>query len=265
MENLQTFQNPNFGAIRTVTVDNQSWFVGKDIASALGYKVGYKAVRDHVDESDILKQDIIDAMNRKQETLLINETGLFDLMISSRLPQAKNFRKWITKDVLPAIHSTGGYIHTNDNMTNEDIMARALLIAQKTMEEHKKRIEVLVEDNKRMQPKVLFAESIMDSPDLISIGEMAKILKQNGHDIGQNRLFSWLRDNDYLMKDKDGNHVPTQKAMNLKVFRVTEYSYKTKYNTDKLVKTPKVTTKGQAYFLNKFKREGIMTATKLLS
>ena len=259
MNIAKVFQNPEFGCIRTVQENELCLFVANDVATALGYKLARKAIRDHVDKDDVLKRNVTDSMGRDQETLLVNESGLYSLMLSSRLPRAKEFKHWITSDVIPSIRSTGGYISTNEEMSELDILAKAVLIAQKTIEEHRKKIEILVENNNKMKPKVTFADSIMSTPDLITVNEMAKILKQNGHNIGEKRLFLWMRNNNYLIKDKFGYHVPSQMAMNLGLFRLTEYSMKTNFGSDRLVKVTKVTTKGQSYFVNKFKKEAIMT------
>lgn len=137
VQNLEVFENEEFGPVRATTINNEPWFVGKDIASILGYAKPQNAIANHVDEDDTLKQGIIDKLGRSQQTTLINESGLYSLILSSKLPNAKKFKRWVTSDVLPSIRKTGGYIPHDENMSDDEIMARALLVAQKTIEDKK--------------------------------------------------------------------------------------------------------------------------------
>ena len=239
---LQIFQSPEFGRVRTTVVDGEPWFVGKDIALALGYINTKDALSRHVDADD-KGGSRITTPSGEQEMTIINESGLYSLVLSSKLPTAKKFKRWVTSEVLPAIRKTGSY-HVPQSPAEQ--MAQGLLAAQKLLAEKDKRIE-------EMRPKEIFADAVSVSKTDILIGDLAKLIKQNGHDIGQKRLFSWLREKGYLIKRKglDWN-MPTQKAMEMKLFRVKETVVTHADGHTTVSKTPKVTGKGQVYFVNKF-------------
>lgn len=151
MENgIQIFNNPEFGEIRTVAINGDPWFVGKDVAVALGYSNPRKALIDHVDSDDKMQNDevtIRDSIGREQKPTVVNESGLYSLILSSKLEGAKKFKRWVTNEVLPAIRKTGGYIAGQDEMSPEELMSKALLVAQKTLEEREKRLSALVTQN----------------------------------------------------------------------------------------------------------------------
>ena len=257
MKDIQIFNNPEFGEVRTVVIDDEPWFVGKDVAGILGYKNPNEAIHDHVDSEDkflrsergreMLKlfssvKEMQDELGR-QDNWFINESGVYSLVFGSKLESAKKFKRWITHDVIPAIRKTGGY---HVPQSPEEQMAQGLLAAQKLLAEKDKRIE-------EMRPKEIFADAVSVSKTDILIGDLAKLIKQNGHDIGQKRLFSWLREKGYLIKRKgiDWN-MPTQRAMEMKLFRVKETVVTHSDGHTTVSKTPKVTGKGQVYFVNKF-------------
>ena len=257
MKDIQIFNNPEFGEVRTVVIDDEPWFVGKDVAGILGYKNPNEAIHDHVDSEDkflrsergreMLKlfssvKEMQDELGR-QDNWFINESGVYSLVFGSKLESAKKFKRWITHDVIPAIRKTGGY---HVPQSPEEQMAQGLIAAQKLLAEKDKRIE-------EMRPKEIFADAVSVSKTDILIGDLAKLIKQNGHDIGQKRLFSWLREKGYLIKRKglDWN-MPTQKAMEMKLFRVKETVVTHADGHTTVNKTTKVTGKGQVYFVNKF-------------
>ena len=260
----QIFNNPEFGQVRTVVIDDEPWFVGKDVAGILGYKNPNEAIHDHVDSEDkflrsergreMLKlfssvKEMQDELGR-QDNWFINESGVYSLVFGSKLESAKKFKHWITSEVLPAIRKTGGY---QVPQSPAEQMAQGLLAAQKLLAEKDKRIE-------EMRPKEIFADAVSVSKTDILIGDLAKLIKQNGHDIGQKRLFAWLREKGYLIKRKglDWN-MPTQKAMEMKLFRVKETVVTHSDGHTTVNKTPKVTGKGQIYFVNKFLRDKAAT------
>lgn len=183
MNNMQIFKNEQFGEVRTINKDGEPYFVGKDVAVILGYAKPLNALAAHVDEDDSLKQGLIDNLGRIQETIFINESGLYSLIMSSKLPQAKQFKRWVTSEVLPSIRKNGGYIKDQETLTDEELIAKALVVAQNKIAEKDKQIE-------QMKPKAIFADAVSASHTSILIGELAKILRQNGIEIGQNRLFS---------------------------------------------------------------------------
>ncbi len=244
MNNMQIFKNEQFGEVRTINKDGEPYFVGKDVAVILGYAKPLNALAAHVDEDDSLKQGLIDNLGRIQETIFINESGLYSLIMSSKLPQAKQFKRWVTSEVLPSIRKNGGYIKDQETLTDEELIAKALVVAQNKIAEKDKQIE-------QMKPKAIFADAVSASHTSILIGELAKILRQNGIEIGQNRLFSWLRDNGYLIKRRGTDYnMPTQTAMEKGLFEIKETVISHSDGHTSINKTTKVTGKGQQYFIN---------------
>lgn len=253
MNDIQIFTNASFGQVRVILIKNQPWFVGKDIAEILGYSNPQKAVRDHVDTDDKGMNEI-DTPGGKQNMATINESGLYSLILGSKLPTAKKFKHWVTSEVLPQINHTGGYIPSNENDSDEDIMAKALLIAHRKIKLNNKTIAEKERQLQDQKPKVLFADSVQASTTSILVGELAKILKQNRIEIGQNRLFAWLRKNGYLISRKGTDYnMPTQRSMDLELFTIKETTIDHADGHISISKTPKVTGKGQIYFINKFK------------
>lgn len=258
MNELKVFESVNFGSVRVVEVDGDPWFVGRDVANALGYANTRKAIYDHVDDEDkMYGVTIRDSIGRSQNPAFINESGLYSLVLSSKLQSAKQFKRWITSEVIPSIRKTGGYISTTHDMTDAEIMAKALIVAQRTIDDRDKRIRSLTEENNSMKPKALFADAVASSETSILVGELAKLLKQNGVEIGQNRLFSWLRENGYLIRRKGEDfNMPTQRAMELGLFKIREHTVSNSDGSVRITKTTLVTGKGQVYFVNKFLKGG---------
>ena len=251
MNNLQVFKNDQFGEIRTVEINGEPWFVGKDIAERLGYTDSFGALKKHVDDED--KQNCQnDSFESPRGMTVINESGLYSLVLSSKLSTAKQFKRWITSDVIPTIRKHGAY------MTPETI-EKVLLnpdtiinLASQLKSEREKRIalEGKVEEDK---PKVIFADAVSTAKNSILIGELAKLLKQNGVDMGQNRLFKWLREHGYLIKREGLDYnMPTQRSMELGLFEIKETAITHADGHISISKTPKVTGRGQQYFVNLF-------------
>lgn len=251
MNELQIFKNPEFGQVRTVVIDGEPWFVGKDVAVALGYSASRNAIAAHVDDDDKLTHRF-SASGQSREMTIINESGLYSLILSSKLPTAKQFKRWVTAEVLPAIRKTGGYIANTETMTDAEIMSKALLIAKQTIESREQRIQFLESETERMRPMEVFANATAASDTSILVGELAKLIKQNGVDMGQNRLFKWMRENGYLIKSGAQRNMPTQKSMNLGLFEIKERNVANPDGSVMIVRTPKVTGKGQIYFVNLF-------------
>lgn len=254
MNDIKIFENSDFGTIRTTTISNEPYFVGKDVAEILGYAKPENAIATHVDSEDKTTTLIQGTgSNYKSNAVVINESGLYSLILSSKLPTAKKFKHWVTSEVLPSIRANGGYIAGQETLSDDELIAKALIMAQNKIVERDKRIAELNEDNERMRPKEIFADAITASKTSILVGELAKILKGNGIDMGQNRLFAWLRDKGYLIKRQGTDYnMPTQRSMELKLFEVKEGSYVDGSGVNKITKTTKVTGKGQEYFINKF-------------
>lgn len=244
MNELQIFNNEEFGNIRTVTIDNEPWFVGKDVATSLGYERATKAIQDHVDSEDKDEIPIQDSIGRMQKTPIISESGLYALIFSSKLESAKRFKHWVTSEVLPSIRKTGGYDMKQPQ--GKELLALAVLEAQKTIEEQTAQIE-------EMKPHAILGQAITTANTSILVGDLAKILRQNGVDIGAQRLFGWMRENGYLIKRKGSDwNLPTQKSMDMGLFEIKESVHIDGNGCNKISRTPKVTGKGQQYFINKF-------------
>lgn len=254
MNELRVFDNAQFGQVRTINKDGEPWFVGKDVAEALGYSNPRKALYDHVDIED--KTDgvtIRDSIGRPQNPVIINESGLYSLVMSSKLPNARQFKRWVTNEVLPSIRKNGGYIAGQETMTDDELLANALMVAQRKIAARDKQIEVQEKQIEAMHPKALFADAVSASKTSILIGDLAKLLKQNGVDIGQKRLFQWLRENKYLISQKGASYnSPTQRSMEMKLFEVKETTITHADGHITINRTAKVTGKGQVYFINKF-------------
>ena len=246
MNEIKVFDNPEFGEIRTTTIDDEPWFVGKDVAEILGYSDTFGAIKKHVDGED--KQNCQnDSFESPRGMTVINESGLYSLILSSKLPTAKKFKRWVTSEVLPAIRKNGMYMTDQkayDLLHNSGSLADMLQQAAEQLRQ--KDIEI-----RRMKPKELFADAVATSDSSILVGELAKLLKQNGVEIGQNRLFQWMRDNGYLIKSGSSKNMPTQKAMEAELFEIKERTINNPDGTVRITKTPKVTGKGQQYFINK--------------
>ena len=238
--------------VRTVTINNEPYFVGKDVATILGYKKPENAIANHVEDEDKTTTLIQGTgSNYKSKSVIINESGLYSLILSSKLPQAKEFKHWVTSEVLPAIHKHGAYMTpqtVEKVLLNPDTIIN---LATQLKEEQQKRKQ-LQEENEVMKPKALFADAVATSKSAILVGQLAKILKQNGIEIGQNRLFAWLRENGYLGKRGSNRNVPTQKSVAMGLFKTKETAVTHADGHTTVQITAKVTGKGQQYFINKF-------------
>nr|DAW07957.1 MAG TPA: repressor domain protein [Caudoviricetes sp.] len=244
MANIQVFEYQN-NKVRTVDVEGEAWFVLKDVCEILRMDTTQlKKVADRLDE-DEKGRTLITTPGGMQETWIVNESGLYHVILRSDKPEAAPFRRWVTNDVLPAIRKTGSY--NAPQLTRSQLLATALIAAHEELEEKDKQIET-------MKPKALFADAVSASNQSILVGEMAKLLSQNGIQMGQNRLFQWMRENGYLIKDKKRTdyNMPTQKSMELRLFEIKETSIAHSDGHTSINKTPKVTGIGQVYFVNLF-------------
>lgn len=237
------FNSEEFGSVRTVVIDNEPWFVGKDVAVALGYSNPRDALAKRVDDEDkgVAK---CDTLGGAQEFTVINESGLYSLVLTSKLDSAKRFKRWITSEVIPSIRKNGGYILNQENMSDEEIMARALITANKIIADRDARIQSLEIEVDKMKPASEFANQVSHSDTDILVRDFAKLIQKNGLNIGQNKLFDWFVDNGYL----DQNHLPYQKYM--KYFSVSEYVVHMPHG-DVLSHTTRISGRGQVYFTKK--------------
>lgn len=238
MNNLQIFKNEEFGEVRTVKNEKDIWFVAKDVCNILEL-TNTSIALENLDEDERTKFNL----GRQGETNFINESGLYTLIIRSRKPEAKKFRKWITNEVLPSIRKNGGYIVGQETLSDDELIQKALLVATNKLKERERQLE-------EQRPKVLFANSVETSTTSILIGDLAKLIKQNGHDIGQNRLFEWLRKNNYLISRRGTDYnMPTQYSMERGLFEIKETTITHADGHISISKTPKVTRTSVKYTL----------------
>lgn len=250
MNELQNFTFDG-STVRTIAINNEPYFIGKDVADILGYTNTAKAIRDHVDDEDKLTERIV-LSGQNREVIFINESGLYSLIIGSKLPTAKRFKHWVTSEVLPAIRKHGAYATapTIDKILDDPDYGIRLL--QNLKEEREKR-KALEAQNAVMVPKAVFADAVTTSDSCILIGDLAKLLRQNGVEIGQKRLFDWLRNHGFLIKRRGADwNSPTQRAMEMGLFEIKETAITHSDGHVTISKTTKITGKGQIYFVNRF-------------
>lgn len=250
---LQLFSSERFGKLRATQIDCEVWFAATDVAKALGYRDANQITRALDDDEKRWSEGTLSECTHSHLGIrLINESGLYRVLMRSQRPEAIPFQRWLAHEVVPEIRRNGGYIATSPKDSDADIMARALLIAQKTIDRKNELIalhEATIED---MKPKALFADAVADSDGTCLIGELAKMMCQNGLEIGQNRLFKLLQRDGYLGKSGSNRNVPTQRSMDMKLFRIKETAVTHSDGRVTINRTPKVTGKGQAYFIGRY-------------
>lgn len=247
MNDMKIFESPEFGQVRTTVIAGEPWFVAADVCRALELSNSRMAIsRLDDDEKGVSSTD---TLGGKQEMQIVNEPGLYSLVLGSRKPEAKAFKRWITHDVIPAIRKTGGY---QVPQSPAEQMAQGILAAQKLLAERDATIAKQNEQIAVLTPKGIFADAVTASKTSILVGGLAKLIKQQGIDIGQKRLFAWMRENGFLIKSGTEKNMPTQRAMDMKLFEVKEGSFVDGNGVNRITRTTKVTGKGQVYFVNKF-------------
>lgn len=252
MHELKIFESPEFGTVRTVTINGEPWLVGKDVAEALGYSNTRDALDRHVDTEDKNTVANPDGKRGNPNMTIINESGLYALVLSSKLPTARRYRHWVTSEVLPSIRKHGLYAtaETAERLLSDPDFVIRLFTEIKAEKEMRQQLEAEAAAN---APKVLFADSVEASKTSILVFDLAKLIRQNGVDIGGKRLFAWMRDNGYLVRRKGADYnMPTQKAMEMGLFEVKETAITYADGHISVNRTPKVTGRGQVYFINKF-------------
>lgn len=249
MNELQIFNSEEFGEIRTITKDSKTYFAGSDVAKALGYAIPHKAVQTHC--KGVLKWNI-PTNSGNQDILFITEGDIYRLIMKSKLPKAEEFERWVMEEVLPSIRKNGGYIAGQETLSDEELMAKALLVANNKIAERDKIIEQKQARIEQMKPKEIFADAVSASHTSILVGDLAKLICQNDYQIGQKRLFDWLRANGYLIKTGSSYNMPTQRYVEQGLFEIKESNLVNPDGSVRITKTTKVTGKGQVYFVNKF-------------
>lgn len=255
MSEIKTFRNSLFGEVRTVKENNTVLFCGSDVAKALGYVRPNEAISQHCKKDGTVFHRITDSLGRLQSAKFISEGNLYRLIVNSKLPSAEKFERWIFDEVLPTIRQSGGYV-SNDELFINTYLPFA---DDQTKSLFKGTLELVRQQNAKIEQdksKVLFAESVSASKTSILIGDLAKLIRQNGVDIGQKKLFAWLRENNFLMKRGESYNMPTQYSMELNLMEVKETTINNPDGSVRITKTPKITGKGQLYFVEKFLSKG---------
>lgn len=249
MNNLKVFNNEEFGEIRTMEIDGKPYFVSTDVAIALGYTNPRDAVSRHC--KGVVKHDT-PTSSGIQSMSYIGEGDLYRLIMKSKLPSAEKFESWVMDDVLPSIRKNGGYIAGQETLSDEDLLSKALLVAKNKIDERDEIIQKQQQKIEADKPKTIFADAVSTSHTSILVGDLAKLICQNGVQIGQKRLFEWLRQNGYLIKSGLSKNMPMQRYVEQGLFEVKESNVQNPDGSVRITKTTKVTGKGQIYFVNKF-------------
>ena len=251
MGELQIFNNAEFGQIRTITKANEPMFCLVDVCRILEIK-NARDCKNRLKQDGVVCTDIIDSLGRTQMANFINESNLYKLIFQSRKDSAERFTDWVTEEVIPSIRKSGGYIAGQEEMSDAELMAKALLVAQKQIEQRNAIIDQQKAKIEADKPKTIFADAVSTSKTSILVGDLAKLICQNGYQIGQKRLFEWLRNNGYLIKSGNSYNMPMQRYVEQGLFEVKESSVQNPDGSVRITKTTKVTGKGQIYFVNKF-------------
>ena len=240
-------------ALRTLTDENgEPWFVAKDVCDVLELSNVSQTLARRIDDDEKSSITLNDGTPGNPNRAIVSESGLYALVLASRKPEAHDFKRWVTHEVLPQIRRTGGYIPTTDADDDMTILAKAVMIGQRTMEQQKRKIAAQQTRIVELEPKARFADAVAASDGTCLVGELAKMLRQNGMDIGQNRLFRLLQADGYLGKSGSNRNVPTQRAMDLGLFRIKETTVTHADGHTTVSRTPKVTGKGQRYFIDRY-------------
>jgi anti-repressor protein len=255
MNEIVIFENPEFGKVRVISVEDKPYFCGADVAKALGYAIPTKAVNTHCKGVSKIETP---TRGGKQEMIFIPESDVYRLVMRSKLPDAERFQDWVVEEVLPSIRKSGGYITGQEEMSDLELVSKAFLVVNRQLEERNKTIALQdqeIEKQKKkiekLEPKAKFADAIGSADNCISVGEMAKLLCQNGFQTGQRRLFDRLRNEGYIMRNAQGRYIPMQMSMNLGIMRIEE-SLWVFDNKAISIPTIRITPKGKQYFINRY-------------
>ena len=271
MNTLNIWEKGEFSKVRIFDIDGEAWFVGKDICEYFNDK-NHNRTLSRVDDCDKQTIELKDRMGRDQKAIAVNESGMYSILfgmqpqkannggdsnaypieVQERIEKLARFKHWVTSEVLPSIRKHGGYIAGQESMTDDELLEKAILVAQRKIAERDKIIAQKQERIEQMKPKEVFADSVSASRQSILIGDLAKLICQNGHSIGQKRMFQWMRDNGYLMKTGSSYNMPIQRYVEQGLFEVKERTVNNPDGSVRLTRTTKVTGKGQIYFINKF-------------
>ena len=250
MNELQIFNNEEFGEIRTAVVNDEPMFCLSDICKSLGLSQPSK-VKERLSEKGVRTIPTLTS-GGEQNLLYINEPNLYKAIFQSRKESAERFTEWVTSEVLPSIRKNGGYIAGQETLSDEELLSKALMVAQRKIDEKNELIAIQDSRIQKMRPKEIFADAVSASHTSILIGDLAKLICQNGFQIGQKRLFEWLRKNGYLIKNGSSRNMPQQRYVEQGLFEIKESNVQNPDGSVRITRTTKVTGKGQVYFVNKF-------------
>ena len=251
MNDIQKFTNEEFGTIRVADNNGEPWFVAKDVCDALGIATNHLRERNRgLDDDEVVS--LPNWEGKGLAPLIVSEPGFYKLVMKSRKPEAKAFQRWVTHEVLPSIRKQGAYVYSNGTESDDVLMARGLLAAQTIIDKKNAVIEGQQREIAELRPKALFADAVAASDGTCLIGELAKMMRQNGVHVGQNRLFEWLRRDGFLGKTGSNYNVPTQMAMERGLFRIKETAVTHSDGHVTVNRTPKATGRGQRYFIDRY-------------
>lgn len=252
MNDIQKFTNDEFGTIRVADNNGEPWFVAKDVCDALGIATNH--VKDGLDSDEVRNLPITEIGPKKggKAPLIVSEPGFYKLVMKSRKPEAKAFQRWVTHEVLPSIRKQGAYVYSNGTESDDVLMARGLLAAQTIIDKKNAVIEGQQREIAELRPKALYADAVTASDGTCLVGELAKMMRQNGVQVGQNRLFEWLRRDGYLGKTGSNRNVPTQRAMEQGLFRIKETAVTHSDGHVTVNRTPKITGHGRVVLMNRY-------------
>lgn len=255
MSDLQIFRNEEFGEIRIAAINDEPMFCLTDVCKALEI-THVTDVKKRLKEDGVGTAEVIDRLGRKQNAIFINESNLYKTIFQSRKESAERFTDWVTSEVLPSIRKNGGYIAGQEKLSDEELLEKAVLVAQRKIIERDKIIAQQRQKIEADKPKTVFADAVGASKTSILIGDLAKLICQNGVQIGQKRLFEWMRENGYLVKRKGSDwNMPTQRSIEQGLLEIKESTHMNGNGCSIITRTPKATGKGQIYFVNKFLKE----------
>ena len=246
MNSIRIFSNPDFGSVRTLEIDGRPYFVANDVAKSLGYRRPADAVTAHC-KGSVNRRYLTDG--GEQEMKVIPEGDVYRLIVKSQLPSSERFEKWVFDEILPSIRRYGGYIVGQETLTDDEFLARAILVAQRKIAERDQTIAKKEARIREMRPKEIFADAVAASDTSLLVRDVGKMIKQNGVPLGEKRFYKWLRENGFICKHSTS---PTQKAMEMELFEIVVRTIERGNGLPLETKTTKVTGKGQQYFINRF-------------
>ena len=251
MNELQIFKDERFGEVRTITIESEPWFVGKDVATTLGYKNPQEAIRTHVDAEDKGVSEIL-TPGGKQNIPIINESGLYSLILSSKLPQAKEFKRWVTSEVLPKIRKHGGYISGEEHMNDDELLAQAVLVAQRKLEERTAQLDAANKRIEKLEPKAAYFDTVASADGSTSFRETAKLFK-----VGEKTFTKFIEESNFCYRDSHKRLIPYAERQKSGWFEVKEVTITTSTGIKTTIYT-NITPKGRTEIFKRLQTAGVI-------